>query len=142
MTVEIRPALPTPGSSGPSIEQHGLVQGTTYAFPLPVGQAGTVDVNSEGGAPFLGGDGNWVSYLSKKAGDEATAKAMGATTNPKDGSVNTPYWADRGSLGWSVGGPLPSIDKDQWYFNIRIVSPTVPGKCDTLYVQMPITQTK
>ncbi len=134
--VEMRP-LPTAGVA--TIEEN-LVQGTTYAFALPLGKGGLISVTPEGGPPLMGTGAGWEVSLTTTPGDWATAKAMDATENPKDHTWNRPYYAaqggESGGLGWTFNGALPAINSAQWYFNLRITTPTAAGQApwNAIYV--------
>ncbi len=134
--------LPPPGSTGKASIQGNLVQGTTYAFALPLGKGGTISVSPEGSPPLMGTNASWEVAITQAPGDWATAKTMDATTNPKDGSINTPYYAaqggESGGMGWTLNGALPAITKEQWYFNLRITSVTTPTS-NAIYVQPALT---
>lgn len=126
--------------SGSNVIQTDLNQGVTYAYQIPA--SGLTSLSPEGAPPLMGTGANWEVSISKQPGDWAAAKEMGKTTNPKDGSVNTPYYASQGGqsggLKWSVGDPT-SIDwaanplhgpvvptNEKWYLNLRITTPTKP----------------
>ncbi len=139
--VEMR-TLPPAGATGQAAIETNLVQNTTYAFALPLGKGGSISVTPEGGPPLMGTNAGWEVSITTTPGDWATAKTMGATENPKDHTWNTPYYAkqggESGGLGWTFNGALPSINSAQWYFNLRIITPTVPNS-NAIYVQPALT---
>ncbi len=142
--VEMR-TLPPNGATGKASIQGDLVQGTTYAFALPLGQGGLISVSPEGAAPLMGTNANWEVSLTTVPGDWATAKTMGAYENPKNHTMVTPYYAAQsgqsGGMNWTLGTPVTpqvQITGAQWYFNLRITSATAPNS-NAIYVQPALT---
>jgi hypothetical protein len=131
--------LPTGGSTG-AASIFAVIQGTTYAFAIPA--SGQISVTPEGGPPLMGTGANWEVSISQAPGDWATAKTMGATSNPKDGTTNTPYYAQQGGqsggLRWVTGAPgtdplTPTVPAAGWYFNLRVTNMS-----GSIYVQPPL----
>ena len=140
---ESRP-MPPNGATGAASIVGNLVQGVTYAFVLN-GTPGQVSISPEGGPPLMGPGANWEVGLTKVPGDWDTAKTMGRTQNPKDGTWNTPYYAaqggESGGLSWvsvSDSSGRPVVPKGEtWYLDLRITTPTSPNS-NAIYVRPPL----
>ena len=119
--------LPAAGSTG-SASIFAVLQGVTYAFALR-DASGQISVSPEGGPPLMGTNAFWEVSLTQVPGDWATAKTLGATTNSKDGSVSTPYYASQGGQTGGMaytstndGTGRTVISTGHWYFNLRVTN--------------------